>query len=49
MEEYQKKQQGEDTEPHERLGLRVDDDALDQVDLEKNGAIQEHDQEGAFG
>lgn len=48
MEEYQKKQQGEDTEPHERLGFRVDDEVRDHVDLDKNGAIQENDQEGAF-
>jgi hypothetical protein len=48
MEDYQKKQQGEDTKPHERLGMRVNDKATDQVDLD-DGAIQEQDQEGALG
>lgn len=48
MEDYQKQQQGEDTHPHERLGLRVNDEARDEVDMDGD-AIQEHDQEGAFG
>ncbi|WP_438445823.1 hypothetical protein [Gorillibacterium sp. sgz5001074] len=49
MEDYQKKQQGEDTEPHERLGLRVNDEAgREEADLDQTGAIQENDQEGAF-
>jgi hypothetical protein len=49
MEEYQKKQSGEDTAPHERLGLRVDDsEGAEEVDLDSTGAIQENDQEGAF-
>lgn len=48
QEQKQEHKEKEDTQGHEREGLRVNDEQGGHVDLDDSGAIQEQDRQGVW-